>query len=161
MEGLGHPRVTQTNTQLKIISSVQEGPRISEPIARSQAVSREVMEGFPEEVTCKLRPASEWAIIREERGSGNSMWEGAMVGVVRWWQGLTRGSRDGVALNEAEKSPRADHTASVEQGEGSGLQGVDTPWALCGHVISSFWQGGGARIHVGHVFKIKGDSSWL
>ena len=57
MEGLGPPRVTKTNTRLKIMSAVKEGPRISEPEARRYDVTREVMEGFMEEVTLKLRPA--------------------------------------------------------------------------------------------------------
>lgn len=59
MERISHPRVTQTSTQLKIMSVVKEGPRISEPKTRRYDVPREVMEGFMEEVTLKLRPATE------------------------------------------------------------------------------------------------------
>lgn len=57
MEGIGHPRVTQKNTQLRLMSTVNEGPRISEPKARRNDVTREVMERFLEEVTLKLRTA--------------------------------------------------------------------------------------------------------
>lgn len=57
MEGIGHPRVTQKNTQLRLMSTVNEGSTISEPKAKRNDVTREVMECFLEEVTLKLRPA--------------------------------------------------------------------------------------------------------
>lgn len=101
--------------------------------------------GFPGGNTRELRPASKWAITREERGSGNSVWEGSTVGVVRWRQGQTRGGRDRVVPDEVERPPQADNVACVDHGKGSGLQRVDTSRALCGHMTNSFWKNQGGK----------------